>query len=134
MSKTDAFFDTNVLLYIPSADIRKAERARALISEGGFISIQVLDEVASVAFRKYRLPWPTIRAFLTTVRRSLDLTRPDISIHELGLDIAERYHTSIYDSMLLAAALQAGCTIFWSEDLHNGQVIEGALTIRNPFA
>ncbi|MGE5501004.1 MAG: PIN domain-containing protein [Ignavibacteriales bacterium] len=132
--KTEAFFDTNVLLYIPSAETEKAERARRLVEQGGVISVQVLDEVASVSFRKIGLGWPIIRRFLAVVRESLEVAPTDLSTHELGLDIAERYRISVYDSMLLAAALESGCTTFWSEDLHNGQLIEGQLTIRNPFA
>ena len=134
MTRTEAFFDTNVLLYIPSAETEKAERARQLVERGGVISLQVLDEAASVSFRKIGLGWPIIRDFLTVVRDSLKVVPTDLSTHELGLDLAERYRVSVYDSMLLAAALQAGCTTFWSEDLHNGQLIEGQLTIRNPFA
>ena len=54
--------------------------------------------------------------------------------HDLGLMLAERYGYRVYDSIILAAALLAGCTTVYSEDLHNGQVISGSLTIRNPFA
>ncbi len=55
-----------------------------------------------------------------------------LSIHELGLAIASRYRYTIYDSLLIAAALEAGCSILYSEDMHDGQVI-GSVTIRNPF-
>ena len=133
MSGTEAFFDTNVLLYLGSSDDR-ASRAEALVSRGGVISIQVLDEVASVASRKFKAPWPAIYVLLTGIRMNLVVRSVDLEGHDLGLRIAERYGYSVYDSMLLAAALQADCTTFYSEDLHNGQVIENALTIRNPFA
>lgn len=132
--RTDTFFDANVLLYLSAADLRKADIAQTLVDGGGVISLQVLDEAASVSSRKYRLAWPTVRAFLDLLRESLILTPTGLETHELGLDVAERYGYSVYDSMLLAAALQAGCTTFWSEDLHHGQLIEGQLMVRNPFA
>ena len=134
MTRTDVFFDTNVLLYLASNDSQKAAKAHVLVADGGQLSIQVLDEIAAVTHRKYRLDWPLIRALLSTLRRSLDLAPTGLHTHELGLNLAERYRFSVYDSMLLAAALQAGCTTFYSEDLHDGQVIDGTLTIRNPFA
>lgn len=132
--RSEAFFDTNVLLYIPSDDAKRSERARQLLREGGVISMQVLNEMASVMARKIGLPWPTIRELLTVMRQSVRVTPTDLSTHDLGVDLAERYRFSVYDSMLLAAALQAGCTTFYSEDMHDGQIIEGRLTIRNPFA
>jgi predicted nucleic acid-binding protein len=52
--------------------------------------------------------------------------------HERALEVAERYRVSISDSLIVADALGAGCTILWTEDLHHGQKI-GPLTIRNPF-
>lgn len=133
VTRTDAFFDTNVLLYLVSKDWGKGERAQTLVDEGGLISVQVLDEFASVATRKVRLHWDVVHGFLGALRRTLQITPTDLGTHELGLRLAERYRVSVYDSMLLAAALQAGCTTFYSEDLHDGQVIENALTIRNPF-
>ena len=62
-----SFFDTNVLLYVASADAAKAERAETLIGDGGTISVQVLNEIANVARRKMRLSWPETRAMLATV-------------------------------------------------------------------
>ena len=47
--------------------------------------------------------------------------------------IAGRYGFSLYDSLIIAAALESNCKVLYSEDLQNGQVIEGALTIKNPF-
>jgi predicted nucleic acid-binding protein len=130
---TEAFFDTNVLLYLLEVDDIKVARALELTRAGGVISVQVLDEIASVTARKHRMSWPEVHLFLQGVRGSLAIIPTNLATHELGLVLAERYRYGVYDAMLLAAALQAGCTTFHSEDLHNGQVIEGALTIRNPF-
>ncbi len=131
MSETD-FFDTNVLLNLLSPDVTKSERAEDLLADRGTVSIQVLDEFASVATRKFRMSMKGVRDTLGIVRRICTVEVADIETHELGLDIAERYKLSVYDSMLLAAAIKAKCTTFYSEDLQNGFKLDG-LTIRNPF-
>ncbi|MEJ1969550.1 MAG: PIN domain-containing protein [Rhizomicrobium sp.] len=131
MSATD-FFDSNVLLYLASNDAVKAARSAALLTGGGTISIQVLDEFASVALRKLGRPMSDVRLALSGIRTLCAVAPTDIATHEMGLDIAERYKFSVYDSMLLAAAQRAGCTMFYSEDMKHGQKI-GGLTIRNPF-
>jgi predicted nucleic acid-binding protein len=126
------FFDTNVLLYLLSADAAKAQRAEELIAEGGWISVQVLNEFASVASRKLRMPIAEIRECLEPIRAICGVAPVAADTHERGLDLAERYGLSIYDAMIVAAALLAGCDTLHSEDLQHGQRIEG-LAIRNPF-
>jgi predicted nucleic acid-binding protein len=126
------FFDSNILLYIVSNDPPKKQRAAELLATGGTISIQVLDEFASVAMRKLGRSLNETRAKLFDIREVCTVSVADIATHERGLDITEHYKFSIYDSMLIAAALQAKCTTFYSEDMQHEQRIEG-LTIRNPF-
>jgi predicted nucleic acid-binding protein len=129
----EVFFDTSILLYLLSADVRKAERVETLLGAGGTISVQVLNEFAAVARRKAALSWAEVREALGTVR-SLCTTDPVTEeIHDRGLDIAERYGFSLYDSMIVAAAQVADCTVLYSEDLQHRQVIDGTLTIQNPF-
>ena len=99
--KTDRpFFDTNVLLYLLSEDSRKADRAEAIIATGGIISVQVLNEFASVASRKLKMTYAEIRDALLTVRAVCQTQAVTINTHELGLDIAERFGFSLYDSMI----------------------------------
>jgi predicted nucleic acid-binding protein len=131
MSAAD-FFDSNVLLYLLSTDPKKADRAETLLAGGGTISIRVLNETAAVAAGKFGMPIGHIRDFLSKIRVACAIQPTDLSTHARGLDIAERYKYSIYDSMLLATALQAKCKTFYSEDLHHGEQIDG-LTIRDPF-
>ena len=133
MSKADRFFDTNVLLYLLSKDTAKADRAEVLIASGGIISVQVLDEFASVASRKLALTILEIREILSTIGEVCIVKPLDIETHKLGLDMAERYGFSIYDGLIVAAAALAGCTILYTEDLQHGQMIE-KLLIQSPFA
>jgi predicted nucleic acid-binding protein len=127
-----SFLDTNVVVYIASADAAKAKRAEALIGAGGFISVQVLNEVANVARRKMRMSWPEARSFLSTLRALLTVQPLDLPTHEAGLALAERYGLSTCDAMIAAAALQAGCETLWSEDLQHGMSLSG-LRVLNPF-
>ena len=132
MSEAEVFFDTNVLLYLLSNDAARADRAEALLAAGGVVSVQVLNEFASVASRKLMMTIPEVREILSTVR-SVCVVKPlDIETHDLGLEMAERYGFSIYDALIVAAAVRAGCAILYTEDLQQGQVIE-KLQIRNPF-
>ena len=134
MSEAEVFLDTNILLYLLSGDRVKADRAEALIAAGGVISVQVLNEFASVASRKLRLPWAEIREILDTVRRLCRVEPIRVETHDRGLSLAQRYGFSVYDSMILAAALLAGCKVLYTEDLQDGQEIDGQLTVRNPFS
>jgi predicted nucleic acid-binding protein len=128
----DVFFDTNVLLYLISEDITKADRAETLLALGGVISVQVLNELAAVALRKQAVDFTELRQILATIRAVCAVKPVDIETHELGLNLAERHHFSIYDGLIVAAALRAGCSLLYTEDLHDGQMVE-QLTIRDPF-
>ena len=132
--KTDRpLFDTNVLLYLLSEDNIKADRAETIISRGGVISVQVLNEFSSVASRKLGMTYAEIRDALLAVRAVCQTQPVTVDTHELGLDIAERFGFSLYDSMIVSSALQFGCTILYSEDMQHGQEIDGQLVITNPF-
>jgi predicted nucleic acid-binding protein len=132
MSVAEIFFDTNVILYLLSEEAAKANRAEEIIASGGIISLQVLNEFAAVASRKLAMEFGEIREVLATVRAVCTIKPVDIETHELGLDLAQRYRFSVYDALIVAAALRAGCKILYTEDLRHNQRIEG-LTIRNRF-
>ena len=127
------FFDTNVLLYLLSADDTRADRAEALLAEGGTISVQVLNEFASVASRKRAMTHAEIREALAPIRALCVVIPLTLDIHEHALQLAERYGFSIYDALIVSAALDAGCDTLHTEDLQDGQIIDGVLTINNPF-
>lgn len=133
MKTARPFFDTNVLLYLLSEDSQKADRAETIMAQGGVISVQVLNEFASVASRKLKMAYTEIRETLSIVRAVCQTQAITIDIHEQGLDVAERFGFSLYDSMIVSAALQAGCSVLYSEDMQYGQDIDGQLVITNPF-
>ena len=127
------FFDTNVLLYLLSEDPKKADRAEALVRQGGAISVQVLNEAANVARRKMRMDWRETREFLGALRGLLTVAPLTLETHELGLDFAERYALSTYDAMIAAAATLCGCARLWSQDMQDGMRIGERLRVANPF-
>jgi len=129
----NAFFDTTVLVYIFKEGDKKSAIADQLLAGGGVLSVQVLNEFANVARRKLGMKWEEIEEALANVR---DLCSPPAAItvktHAAALKIAKRYGFKIYDSLILASALETQCAILYSEDLQHGQKIE-SLTIQNPF-
>ena len=80
------------------------------------------------------MPWIEIREVLAQIRAVCAVESMTIETHEKALRIAERYGVSIYDALIVSAALLANCKTLHSEDMQDGQVIERQLTIRNPFA
>lgn len=133
MSANKPFFDTNVLLYLFSEDIAKAAQAEALIAGRGVISVQVLNEFAAVARRKFRIDWPAIHDALQAFRQVLRVEPLTLAVHEQGLQFAQRYRLGVYDAQILAAAALAGCGVVYSEDMQDGLNIADALVVKNPF-
>lgn len=127
------FIDTNILVYAASGDPAKAGIAEDVIGKGGMVSVQVLNELANVLRRKARLTWRETGLFLATVQALLTVTPLTLEMHTTALLLAERYTLSIYDAMIVAAALLGDCDVLWSEDMQHDMVVEDRLRIMNPF-
>jgi predicted nucleic acid-binding protein len=133
MPAPKAFIDSNILLYLLSADADKANQAEEIVRAGGLISVQVLNEITNVARRKLAMSWVEINEVLALIR-SICPTEPlTIETHDRGRLVAERYGLSVYDAMIVAAALLAGCKTLYSEDMQDGLLIDYQLHICNPF-
>jgi predicted nucleic acid-binding protein len=134
------FLDTNILVYtFDDENPEKRDRARALVAEAlsesrGVINYQVIQEFLNAAFRKFTKPLTAADAerYLTVVLEPLRAVFAGVDLYHQAIDIAERWKYSFYDSLIIASALQAGCTVLYSEDLQHGQKI-GNLRILNPF-
>jgi predicted nucleic acid-binding protein len=134
------FFDSNIFIY--AADLASpAKRAiawqlvrDALHSKEGRISFQVIQETLSVITRKFDPPVPAddARRLMETIMVPMWRVMPSQQLYERALEIQARYLFRFYDALIVAAALNAGCSRLLSEDLQHGQRIEG-LTIQNPF-
>jgi predicted nucleic acid-binding protein len=125
--------DTNIVVYALTRT-EKRLRARDVLRNAGFLSVQVLNEYANVARRKLGRDWETISGDLASLRNAAGKIQPisDESNHEAAR-IAARYDIAFYDAVLIAVALANGAMTLYSEDMQHGMVIDGTLTITNPF-
>lgn len=129
------FLDSNIVLYgFSDSEIEKRDRSRSLLMRHHvWISTQVLNECANVWIRKFHQP-------AAKVRDSLNYLAKVAQVHTIALDdiqravqLNDRYGYSFYDSLIVSTALTLGCDTLFTEDMQHGQVIEGVLTILNPF-
>ncbi|MFY0696648.1 MAG: PIN domain-containing protein [Balneola sp.] len=134
------FLDTNIIVYAyESEDLNKQKIAKELIIKGvsnntASISYQVIQEFVNVATKKFKSPikWSDCQLFID---RSLALiwdVNPHKELIYSAINIAERWKYSFYDSLIIAAALEAGCSTLYSEDLQHNQKIY-SVQIINPF-
>lgn len=128
------FADTNVLLYLTSGDLQKANVAERLLDEGLILSVQVLNEFANVARRKFDMSWAQVNHALGVIAAVSTVVPVTLAIHRRGLALAEEHRFATYDAMIVAAAELSGCSTLYSEDMQHGRLIAGQLRILNPFA
>ena len=133
MSATEGFFDSNIILYLAGSDPVKAARSDELLRRGGVISVQVCNEVVRVTRSKYKFEWAQVDLLLAGVRRTCRIESLTPKTLDLSLKICRERKLQVFDSSIVAAALLAGCDTLWSEDMQDGQLIDGHLTIRNPY-
>ena len=127
------FVDSNIVCYAFSLDAR--HKAALAVLRDATISVQVLNEFANVVRRKWRFNWSEVANSIAYVRTYVARVRPiDEATHDLGRALAERYKLNIYDGFIVASAIISECDTLYSEDMQHGMIIEGRLTIRNPFA
>lgn len=127
------FLDSNVVLYLLSADAGKAAQALALLRNKPWISVQVLNEVTNVCRRKQGMSWAEIAEFLALVRQLCRVVPLGESVHDHARALAERDGFAFYDACIVAAALSVRCGVLWSEDMQDGRELPEGLLICNPF-
>ncbi|MDR1689212.1 MAG: PIN domain-containing protein [Clostridiales bacterium] len=130
------FLDTNVIIYLYSEDEdSKRQAVYNLLDEHICItSTQVFNESSNIWFKKYCLSKTHIKKYLNEIEAVCDeVTVIQRKTIDYALDIKERYGFSYYDCLMLASALEGNCGIIFSEDMRDGQIIEGRLKISNPF-
>ncbi|MBU3618194.1 PIN domain-containing protein [Polynucleobacter sp. JS-Fieb-80-E5] len=133
MNAKKIFFDTNTLLYLLSSDTKKADWVTKNLQQSNVISVQVLNEFTSASIRKIKISNGELDEFLDLFTSIFNVRSLDIDTFETGLMVSRRYGYHHYDSMIIAAALQAGCEKLYSEDMQHRQVIDKRLQIVNPF-
>ena len=131
-SMAKPFIDSNVVLYLFSSDTVKADRAESLLQSGGLISVQVLNEVASVCLRKLKMTWEDIDAVLETLKSTCEVLPVTLASHEKAVGLAKRFQISLYDANIVATAILCGADTLFSEDMQNGMSMESVIVV-NPF-
>ncbi len=134
------FLDTNIFIYqLEGIDVRKAEIAAELIRQGltdgrACISFQIVHECLNVISRKAEIPLGSeaTRKYLETILAPLVQVHSSLHLYQAALEIHYRYQYGFYDSLVISAAIEAGCTRLYSEDLQHGQQIR-QLTVEDPF-
>jgi len=137
----DSFFlDTNTIVYsFDNKDSVKRKISQQLVQHAlstrhGCISYQVVQEFLNVAIRKFAVPlkYPKSSAYLQDILSPLCTVFTTTTLYEKALQIHSRWQFSFYDSLIVAAAMTAKCSVLFSEDLQHKQTIE-TLTVINPF-
>ena len=115
MKGDKAFFDTNVLIYAFAKDDPRTEAAETLLDKGGAVGVQVLNEFVAVAVGKLVMPWDEVLEALSAIRVLCPSPVPlTMETHDAALGIVGRYGYHIYDSLVIAAALEASCSTLYS--------------------
>lgn len=134
------FLDTNIFVYsVDQGEPHKRPIADALIARtierrNGIVSYQVVQEFLNVALKKFEVPLTNeqARLYISTVFRPLFAVQPSLRLFNDAIDIRTRYRLSWYDSLIVAAAVEGGCSVLYTEDLRHGMKING-VKIENPF-
>lgn len=128
------FVDSNILIYAVLEDNPRCAAAREALRAGPATSVQALNEYVWTGRRKFGLDADDLRAGNALLQALLGQVHSlSLDDHDRALQLSGRYRFQWWDSLLLAVALRTGARRFLSEDLQHGQVIEGQLTVVDPF-
>jgi predicted nucleic acid-binding protein len=133
--KDRVFIDTNVIIYLYSEDEQTKRMVAVNVLEQFhcLTSTQTLNEFCNVCLRKLKIPSKTIWNSIKEIIYECELCYINTETVERALMLHNKYEYAYYDCLILASALLNNCNCLFSEDMQNGQIIEGFLTIKNPF-
>ncbi len=138
--KDNYFWDTNLWIYLLAETKNEADAKKKkilenlLLNESNIhISVQVLNETANVLLKKYKLSVADAQSYVEKISQITTVHALTQQTVTLAFHLKEKYIFSWYDSLIVSAAKKANCTILYSEDLHNGLVVEENLLVKNPF-
>lgn len=127
------FLDSNVVIYAYAADLAKRSRALDLLAGTPTISTQVLNETVAVLHRKRLMADDLVVTAIDDLAACCRVAQVSVVTIKRAVGLMNRYRFSYYDALIAASAIEAGCTVLYSEDMHHEQVIDDTLTIVNPF-
>jgi predicted nucleic acid-binding protein len=130
-----AFIDTNIFIYFQRADDpgKKQIADDTLDTFECLVSTQVLNEICNLLTKKYPIPLPDLQLFIQDIKDSYELVIISDTMVSEALEIHGRYQISYFDALMVVAALKTNCKYLVTEDMQDGLVIDGRLTILNIF-
>ena len=132
-----AFLDTNILIYVYSVDEKeKQAKAREIIEMNRnvlLISNQVINELCNTLFKKFSKSSAEVIDVLTELSSALSITEFSLQTQIEAVRLMGLYSLQFYDALIISTALEHGCRTLITEDMQNGLIVEGQLTINNPF-
>ena len=139
--KDKIFWDSNLWIYFftvssVSDEISKSNTVKSMLIQSSILysSAQVFNEVANVLQKKFKFSETDTLLILQEINSLTTCVPLTANLSFKALDLKARYKLSWFDSLIVAAALEARCNLLYTEDLHDGLVIEQTLTIKNPFS
>src|SRR6266545_8142954 len=132
-----AFIDTNIWLYAfsTSQDKLKSQQAKMLLRRTPQIALctQVVNEVSVNLLRKFQADERDIRKLVRSLYRKYLIIEFNRTILLQASDLRIAYQVSYWDSLIIASALVVGATTLYSEDTHDGLIVNNQLTVVNPL-
>ncbi|GHV40510.1 twitching motility protein PilT [Spirochaetia bacterium] len=132
------FIDTNIFVYtVDKFDKNKQMIARKVVKEAIFnnaavISTQILQEFYNVCTLKLHMKPLKVKEYVHNYIENIEVVQNGSAIIERGIDISIISQVSFWDALVIAAAESAHCTEIITEDLNDGQIMNG-VKIKNPF-
>jgi len=133
MTTSKIFVDSNIILYLFDVDKTKRYVAEQLLLKKLLVSAQVLTEVANVCKRRFKYSKEQILNLWSDLLSDCILTFTDTSTFKLAIELSKKYDFQVYDSLIVASALNSDCKILYSEDMQDLLQVENKLIITNPF-
>ncbi len=145
--KDKVFLDTNIFIYAltepkeknKEEDLRKRAISLKLLAKifnekDIIISVQILNELHFNMIRKFKLDDELVIKSIEENLFSIALVEDlKVQTYTKASQIRKKYNISYWDSLVVASALESGCSTLYSEDMQHNLVIENSLTIINPF-
>jgi len=133
MTDNKIFIDSNILVYLIDKNSEKMEKVISIVNSECMISTQVVSENLNVCLKKLKL------SYTDSIKHANELLEKFViklifpSTFEIAFFVLEKYKFSLWDSLIIASALENNCNILYSEDMQHSQLIEGKLKVINPF-
>lgn len=127
------FLDSNILIYLLDKDEAKKIKVESLLNPESIISTQVVGENINACLKKLKLSREKSFSHGNFLLTQFQVVKIENHFFATAFDLLTRYQFSFWDSLIIATALHSSCGILYSEDMQDGLVVNGQLTIRNPF-